>query len=786
VRREPPKAMPQLLAKSPRGATTLTLLQHLRDTEQAASELFRDRTRWSRSYLRFFRLTAADYPRFLLNLRLAGLFHDIGKANEDFQAAMAARGFKAQSLRHEHLSALLLCEPTVSSWLEGGVDVDVDVIAAAVLSHHLKAAEDGDWKVLNPKHATPTKLLFGDDQVRSALARVADVAGLAPFPGGLPSDRYVDDAWRPAWEALFARARRFDRDIRKRNPERLKLTLAVKAGLIVSDSVSSGMRREGLDISTWIDGVAHSTALAPDEIDRKILDPRVRQLSRSKPFRWHRFQERAAALGRRGLLLAACGAGKTLAAWRWASSVSKTEEVARVIFLYPTRGTATEGFRDYVGHAPEGEAALVHGTSAYELAGMMENPPESLQGKNVVDEADERLFSLGLWNKRFFSATVDQFLGYLEHAYGGLCLLPAFADAAVVFDEIHSYDPRMWNALMTFLDRFDVPVLCMTATLLPSRREEIGRHLRAYPTAADMTDLQDLTAAEEHPRYRLAPTTRDAAIEAAVAEVRGGQRVLWVVNTVRRCQELSRTLKAQLGNQVRVDVYHSRFRLEDRQRCHRATVDAFRAPDEGTPAPAIAVTTQVCEMSLDLDADVLITEHAPISSMVQRFGRANRHLRRGNAFRATLLTYPPVSHRPYEKRDLDASSRFLVDLSDTSVSQRALALGLEKHGLSERNASGSTAFIDGGYFATRGALRDSDDFGAPAILDTDVARFKELAAANAPTDGLVVTVPRKYARRADGAGLPAWLRVADGARYDAWLGFVTDDGPASDNGENRE
>jgi CRISPR-associated endonuclease/helicase Cas3 len=353
----------------------------------------------------------------------------------------------------------------MSAWLSEGADVDVDVIAAAVLSHHLKATEDGDWKVLNPKHASPTRLYFDDEQVRAALARVAAVAGLAPFSGVFPSDRYVDDAWRPAWEALFARATRFDRDIRKKNPERLKLTLAVKAGLIVSDSVSSGMRREGLDITSWVEGVAHGPALEVDEIDRKVIEPRVKQLDRSRTFKWHSFQDGAASVGRRGLLLAACGAGKTLAAWRWASSVSKTEEVARVIFLYPTRGTATEGFRDYAAHAPEGEAALVHGTSKYELASMMENPPESLQGKNVADEAEERLFSLRLWNKRFFSATVDQFLGYLEHSYGGLCLLPAFADAAVVFDEIHSYDPRLWNALVTFLERFDVPVLCMTATL---------------------------------------------------------------------------------------------------------------------------------------------------------------------------------------------------------------------------------------------------------------------------------------------------------------------------------
>lgn len=764
-----------LLAKSPRGTKTLTLLQHLRDTEQAASEIFRDGTRWARSYLRFYRLPVEAHRRFLLNLRVAALFHDIGKANEDFQAAMVAKGFKAQSLRHEHLSALLLCEPAVSSWLASGVDIDVDVITAAVLSHHLKAGEDGDWKVLNPKHATPTALFFDDQQVRGAFARIAAVAGIAPFVGTFPADRYVDEAWRLAWEALFSQAKRFDRDIRKKNPERLKVTLAVKAGLIVSDSVSSGLVREDLDISAWIEAVAHRDCLEHEEIKKKVIDPRVEQISRSRPFEWHSFQEGAATLGRRGLLLAACGSGKTLAAWRWAASVSKGEQIGRVIFLYPTRGTATEGFRDYVAHAPEGEAALVHGASAYELAGMMENPPESLLGKSMVDESEQRLFSLGLWNKRFFSATVDQFLGFLEHSYGGVCLVPALADAAVVFDEIHSYDAGMWNALVTFLERFDVPVLCMTATLPRGRRDEIERHLRTYPTALDMADLQDLAEAEGHPRYRLSGTTLELAVEAAVAAVRGGQRVLWVVNTVKRCQQLARLLKGKLGSDVSVGVYHSRFKLQDRQRRHRETVDAFRAPGSGQCPPAIAVTTQVCEMSLDLDADLLVTEHAPISSLVQRFGRANRHLRRGKDFRATLLTYAPESNRPYEKRDLEASSTFLAELSGRDVSQRDLAVGLEKHAVSERDASGSTSFITGGYFATPGALRDSDDIGAAVVLDTEVVAFKAMKAASEPTDGLMVTVPKKFARWPEGTGLPPWLGVADATRYDPWLGFVVDD-----------
>ncbi len=765
-----------LLAKSPRGSASLSLLQHLLDTEQAARSMFRAGTRWATTYPRFFKLEPDQEAAFLLHLRLAALFHDVGKANEDFQSAILARGFKAQSLRHEHLSALLLCHPSMVAWLSHNREIDIDVIVAAVLSHHLKAAPSGEWQVLQPKHATPTQLYFSDPQLRDALIRVADVAQLPVFGADLPGAPYIDMAWTPAWEALFDRAARFATKSRK-DGRRLQLSLAVKAGLIACDSVASGLWRERKDIDGWLEGVAHADPLAPDDIDNDVINPRTAELG-GKWQGWHRFQTGASTVGRRGLLLAACGSGKTLAAWRWASSVSKKEQIGRVIFLYPTRGTATEGFRDYVAHAPEGEATLVHGTSTYELAGMMANPPDSLQGKDVtVDESEARLFAMGLWSKRYFSATVDQFLGFIEHSYKGLCLLPALADSAVVFDEIHSYDPKMWNALVTFLSRFDVPVLCMTATLPPGRRRQLEEicKLRTYPTALDMQDLQDLEAKETCARYRLEATSETAAVTAAVEGVRAGNRVLWVVNTVRRCQRLARTLREQLD--IDVGVYHSRFRLEDRQHRHRETIDAFRSPAHGEPTPAIAVTTQVCEMSLDLDADVLITEHAPISSLVQRFGRANRHLRRGSAFRARLLTYAPEAAAPYDRKDLEASSTFLNGLAGRDISQRELASGLEQHARAERDASGSSAFIDGGYYAVAAALRDSDDIGASVILDGDVTRFKDLEKQKKPTDGLHLTVPKKHARPADGLGLPPFLRTADSSRYNPWLGFLVDDEP---------
>lgn len=773
--------MSSLLAKSRRGGRELLLHQHLLDTEQAASLLFREGSRWATAYLRFFKLPASEHGRFVLNLRVAALFHDVGKANEGFQDAMRARQFVTQPLRHEHLSALLLAHPAIERWLRGNPELDQEVVVAAVLSHHLKAAPGGSWKVLASKSAAKVGLFFDDAQIVATLERIARVASLRGAPQQLPqSYQENDDLWADAFNALLDRADRFGSVIKKDNRRRA-MNLAVKAGLIVADSVASATFREQLDIPSWIEEVAHATALDSDAVDREVLRPRIAELDAARPgrsFAYHPFQEGAAAIGPRGLLLAGCGAGKTVAAWRWADAVARTRPIGRVVFLYPTRGTATEGFRDYVGHAPEGTAALVHGTARYELEGMQANPaeerPASLRGKDLsADETEARLFALGLWPKRYFSATVDQFLSFMEHDYRGLCLLPALADAAVIFDEVHSYDANMWSALVNFLREFDVPVLCMTATLPPARRDDLAS-LRTYPDERERAELVDLEEAEGHPRYHLeVVANEEAAFEEVIACAGPGVRVLWVVNTVRRCQALAVRLRERLRRAVL--VYHSRYKLEDRQARHRATVDAFRAPSSGEPVAAIAVTTQVCEMSLDLDADILVTEHAPISSLVQRFGRANRHLRRGHAFRARLVTYAAESPLPYDREELTAAAGFLAAFAGRDVSQRDLAAGLLVHSPAGRLAGNASRFLDGGFFATPGDFRDTDDSGMSVILDTEQVAFKELLARKLSTDGLRLPVPRRHAQSGPHAGLPTWLGLADGTRYSRWLGFIVDD-----------
>jgi len=450
--------------------------------------------------------------------------------------------------------------------------------------------------------------------------------------------------------------------------------------------------------------------------------------------------------------------------------VLKEHEAGHAIFLYPTRGTATEGFKDYVSWAPESDASLLTGTALYELKGIRENPSESTKDKDYT--TDERLYALGFWGKRFFSATVDQFLSFLTHSYSSICLLPVLTDSVVVIDEVHSFDRGMFNNLVSFLEHFDIPILCMTATLPTTRRQDLteklekkgkGLGLEIFPSA-DRSQLEALEKAETRLRYIIQPTNYETAYVKAVEAYREGKRVLWVRNTVDRCRETAN----QLENDLKVEVltYHSRFRLQDRQNRHSETVSAF----QGKGKAAIAVTTQVCEMSLDLDADVLITEFAPISALVQRFGRSNRH---GLIDYAQIWVYEPQKVLPYNEEELGKAKEFIAEVSG-EVSQRILAEKLEYHSPKEDFADGSSSFVGGGYWATSEPFRDTDDYAVSTILESDLEEFLQLRAAKNPdAEGLIISVPKKFAYEPEKRpeNLPRHLKLADHTLYSEKRGF---------------
>jgi CRISPR-associated endonuclease/helicase Cas3 len=94
-----------------------------------------------------------------------------------------------------------------------------------------------------------------------------------------------------------------------------------------------------------------------------------------------------------------------------------------------------------------------------------------------------------------------------------------------------------------------------------------------------------------------------------------GTLTLVVLNSVVRAQLAYRALKELGSADDSIALIHSRFRPGDRER-HQKLL--FSQGDR------IVVATQAVEAGVDVSARLLVTELAPWSSLVQRFGRCNR------------------------------------------------------------------------------------------------------------------------------------------------------------------
>jgi len=185
----------------------------------------------------------------------------------------------------------------------------------------------------------------------------------------------------------------------------------------------------------------------------------------------------------------------------------------------------------------------------------------------------------------------------------------------------------------------------------------------------------------------IAPESAKAAdIKAYVAQVAHsvlrahcrGHMSLVILNRVQRAQDLRDALVEEMRSAKSaatppgLALVHGRFRPADRRREFEKVVGG---DGHGGSMDLIVVATQAVEAGVDLSAAVLWTELAPWSSMVQRFGRANRHakLEDGADVRWIDLlskaeddkTVEALS-RPYSAGDMEVTRERLQTLTDVA------------------------------------------------------------------------------------------------------------------------
>jgi CRISPR-associated endonuclease/helicase Cas3 len=163
-------------------------------------------------------------------------------------------------------------------------------------------------------------------------------------------------------------------------------------------------------------------------------------------------------------------------------------------------------------------------------------------------------------------------------------------------------------------------------------------------------------------------------------------------------------------------LYHSRFKYEDRVARHQAVIQGFKGYGS-----VLAICSQVAEMSLDLSADLLVTDLAPVPAMIQRLGRLNRRANDGDPTKAFVVVEPD-GPLPYTARDLELAKQWLLALASDGVSQRDLSQAWEQTA-DELPLPVASAWLDGGPCTTVAELRESSP-GITVLMQEDLPRVR--------------------------------------------------------------
>ncbi|WRO42892.1 putative CRISPR-associated helicase Cas3' [Mycobacterium canetti] len=248
----------------------------------------------------------------------------------------------------------------------------------------------------------------------------------------------------------------------------------------------------------------------------------------------------------------------------------------------------------------------------------------------------------------------------------------AFAQKVVVLDEVHAADIYMSQFLeraLAWLGASQVPVVLLSATLPASMRHSLvraytgqavdvgnaypqittatGTTCTTYTPPAGTTKTIHLEVLDEAGLGGQDTTSADNSVASLLRERLGdGGCVLAIRNTVTRAQKLYLALKAAFPAD-RVVLLHSRFTAGDRATHTAELLRLLGDTKKGAQRPRpphhrlIVVATQVAEQSLDIDADLLLTDLCPIDLLLQRAGRLHRHIA-NDPLRPARLDKPTV------------------------------------------------------------------------------------------------------------------------------------------------
>jgi len=249
----------------------------------------------------------------------------------------------------------------------------------------------------------------------------------------------------------------------------------------------------------------------------------------------------------------------------------------------------------------------------------------------TVDTFTWDLLKLNTKRRHLIKARIEFGYDYLTQA--------SILTSLVVFDEAHflleeESMATAFSSVVEFLTSQGIPIVVMTATLSQGHVEFFKKH--AMKNKYEFRVLKP----DENDYFVRRELEKDISITFNNGDplnfIEPGMRNAIIVNEVKRAIELyNRAIAGDVGfENSNVILIHGRMKPSHK----RALIERLRGLKD---CEFLLIGTQAVEAGVDFSSDVMITDCAPINSLLQRFGRVARHAKDSKGKVIVLEDAPP-------------------------------------------------------------------------------------------------------------------------------------------------
>ncbi|MBW2068419.1 MAG: CRISPR-associated helicase Cas3' [Deltaproteobacteria bacterium] len=574
-------------------------------------------------------------------IRLAIVCHDLGKVLPAFQVRTLKNkhytpNFPLINIPHSFFSILWINEEELQKKLakdhRDHAEAYREFLVSAIAYHHWR---DNFFELISTPSQEIADLLDTIDPVKDRLREnlLAEIQRLKHewqdfidfneniargLRNGVPFSEYA----RPPYQLYFLpkRAGLDEQDMR---------TWILIAGFLQrADHFASFCEEEGEDLQT---AEVEKYSLGFRKV-KEIVETRIKGKDKGKSVNIWQIQEIEGHEDRNVILIAPTGYGKTEFAFLWGSD-------EKSFYTLPLRAAVNQIYARAIGIFGQDKTGLLHSDADVFLMGDGGEEQSSMKAYDLA-----RQLALPV-----IVSTGDQFFPYALRPPGYEKIYATLSYSRLIIDEVQAYDPRAVAIVVKFIEdtvRMGGKFLLMTATLplfilneiddaigtdcyekinLYKKEEHCLKDIRKHKVKIELIEND---SSEGNTSFSLP----DEQLTKILGQAKWGKRVLVVANTVKQAQDIFCRLREKTesdkdfnGLKDKLWLLHSRFTLDDRKDLEEIVAFEFSNPKPKDESEGkILVATQVVEASLDLDADVLFTEIAPMDSLVQRMGRVLR------------------------------------------------------------------------------------------------------------------------------------------------------------------